>query len=1339
MKSRKNKGFSKPTILALSAAIIAGLGYGTYSYLQKSSTISGTNLDNIDDSTKQLLLDIDLNSKESIAAVLYSSVLTENFTGVPILVNRLRVLEFLSANKDKSEADMLPEDKTKTVDITQYLSGAAIDKLVEKTQYIDQRLTSKQYPETYKFYLSSLISIFSFFHSTDPELEELSKGITAYQAFENNPDYTINDIRALFGPINSLKVCRYLMGGNDYSRISPAEMKDYITSEIGRLIRQIPVNIVKQQRVYSSSDFASITVSSLKEILALNHSIPSLITNISLIEGIKKEESEKSYQQIKDNYVQTVNKGLNFLTVAEVFYQCQATTSEPFKINVVKDGRPILGVAKIGKLSLNAVKVKITNGLAGCAGINEAFILVPDLNGYNAILNRGIKKMSDSELATYNNDVKLIDAFYNGKANIGFISVMGSDVAAVENHLEQNPEQGYFIGVKDKGLLFNLKLDSFNYLRSLDLSPNTETIFAPSIKLTKKSNQARYKLGLIEDFRKVEQRMADLDFAQLETTPYQYTVSRIAEDNVMTFNYQNMNGNSDSVKDTSIADLNDENSLDTENTIEIAYSVVTDDSDSEIENNTDNSSENNVIVAQSENKEEEEKQENIVATNTTEAEPTKDAVVDTKENTVEQQPEAKEVIAVTEVEKPLQEQKIEVTEIAANPNTTEESAVVVKDEPIQKDPLTPAQLRKAKVADVQSEITVGNSDAMYEMAVRYINGKNGVKRNIKKGTDLLEQATKAGNIKAEYMLGSIYYNSPKSSKAKKAEGVNYILNAAKDGLTDAAATAGNLYYEGKAVSKDYAKAIEYLTIAAETDDNKAQYLLGKMYLDGIGTSKASHKAISLLSASAKTNPNAALELAKIYEGGVLEDVEKDESTSNDYYVFAARHNIKEANRKAGLFLIQKKSTAKEGAKYLSTITDKADTEVNNALLNYYIAQNDTKEITKRIVNADASIQDKYPVEMGILYETGNGVKQDYKKAQEFYRKGISLNIPSSYCRLGNLFYDGRGVKPDLRAAVGQYTRGSDAGATECSKSLAYIKISHRNYENFYEAFTLLSKSLSANKNDSSVQALMGAMYLYGQGTEKDEKTANTLLNKAQSQESNFLAILHNGDTAQMKKLACTNPVLAGALGVKENNSSYLAVATLNDLFFIGDLQKSGISTNYEDIYKAASSQCAGVTTGLLYDAKPKFKKPSNENTPLAKEQYELGMYYFCNKEYAQAFNFVKKAADQGYAKAHNNLGVFYILGIGTAKNGKNAFEQFMRAAATGDAKATFNAAAMRKNGIDIKPDHAKAIDQLLSAAGKGNSIAGMHLIFGYDYGNGMKKSDYDAFKAFASVVISKDK
>jgi TPR repeat protein len=64
---------------------------------------------------------------------------------------------------------------------------------------------------------------------------------------------------------------------------------------------------------------------------------------------------------------------------------------------------------------------------------------------------------------------------------------------------------------------------------------------------------------------------------------------------------------------------------------------------------------------------------------------------------------------------------------------------------------------------------------------------------------------------------------------------------------------------------------------------------------------------------------------------------------------------------------------------------------------------------------------------------------------------------------------------------------------------------------------------------------------------------------------------------------------------------------------------------------------------------------------------------------------------------------------------------------------------MRKNGIDIKPDHAKAIDQLLSAAGKGNSIAGMHLIFGYDYGNGMKKSDYDAFKAFASVVISKDK
>ena len=47
--------------------------------------------------------------------------------------------------------------------------------------------------------------------------------------------------------------------------------------------------------------------------------------------------------------------------------------------------------------------------------------------------------------------------------------------------------------------------------------------------------------------------------------------------------------------------------------------------------------------------------------------------------------------------------------------------------------------------------------------------------------------------------------------------------------------------------------------------------------------------------------------------------------------------------------------------------------------------------------------------LGILYENGRGVTQDYKQAVKWYRKAAEQGIAQAQYNLGNMYYDGRGI------------------------------------------------------------------------------------------------------------------------------------------------------------------------------------------------------------------------------------------------------------------------------------------------------------------------------------------
>lgn len=111
------------------------------------------------------------------------------------------------------------------------------------------------------------------------------------------------------------------------------------------------------------------------------------------------------------------------------------------------------------------------------------------------------------------------------------------------------------------------------------------------------------------------------------------------------------------------------------------------------------------------------------------------------------------------------------------------------------------------------------------------------------------------------------------------------------------------------------------------------------------------------------------------------------------------------------------------------------------------------------------------------------------------------------------------------------------------------------------------------------------------------------------------------------------------------------------------------------------------------------------NHDYADAQYNLAVCYIeglgVEKDYKKAFEYLKKAADQGHTMAQNTLGKCYF----DADYGK-AFEYFKRAADQGYAYAQYNLGVCYIEGFGVeKADQRKAIEYWEKAANQGLDTA----------------------------------
>ncbi len=76
--------------------------------------------------------------------------------------------------------------------------------------------------------------------------------------------------------------------------------------------------------------------------------------------------------------------------------------------------------------------------------------------------------------------------------------------------------------------------------------------------------------------------------------------------------------------------------------------------------------------------------------------------------------------------------------------------------------------------------------------------------------------------------------------------------------------------------------------------------------------------------------------------------------------------------------------------------------------------------------------------LGILYEKGNGVDQQYPQALFWYIKAANQGVAKAQHNIGNIFFEGRGVSQDYKEAKRRFKLAAELNYSPAQYNLAYI-------------------------------------------------------------------------------------------------------------------------------------------------------------------------------------------------------------------------------------------------------------------------------------------------------------
>jgi len=154
------------------------------------------------------------------------------------------------------------------------------------------------------------------------------------------------------------------------------------------------------------------------------------------------------------------------------------------------------------------------------------------------------------------------------------------------------------------------------------------------------------------------------------------------------------------------------------------------------------------------------------------------------------------------------------------------------------------------------------------------------------------------------------------------------------------------------------------------------------------------------------------------------------------------------------------------------------------LLPCTLAAHDPSDLKRKAEQGDAHSQ----VDLGLLYENGKGVPQDYKEAAKWYLKAAEQGNASGQNNLGLMYWNGKGVPQDYNEAAKWYRKAADQGNAYGQTNLGDAYRDGKGVlRDYNEAVKWYLKA--AEQGNAFGQNSLGDAYRDGKGLPQDYKEA----------------------------------------------------------------------------------------------------------------------------------------------------------------------------------------------------------------------------------------------------------
>ncbi|KTD04818.1 TPR repeat protein [Legionella geestiana] len=322
--------------------------------------------------------------------------------------------------------------------------------------------------------------------------------------------------------------------------------------------------------------------------------------------------------------------------------------------------------------------------------------------------------------------------------------------------------------------------------------------------------------------------------------------------------------------------------------------------------------------------------------------------------------------------------------------------------------------------------------------------------------------------------------------------------------------------------------------------------------------------------------------------------------------------------------------------------------------------------------------------LGLMYERGEGVTKNLDSAREYYERAVALGNAGATLNLGLMYARGEGVTKNLDSAREYYEQAAALGNAGAMLNLGYM----------YERGEGVTKNLdSARGYYERAAALgnvcamldLGLMYERGEGVTKNLDSARGYYERAAAL-GNVYAIFNLGYMNELGE------------GVKQNFAR--AIKHYEEAAALGH---PGAMLNLGLMYMRGQGVTKNFVLARRYFEKAALYGDADAMLNLGYlYEYGLGMKK-CN--FDRARRYYEEAAALGHAGAMLKLGLMYAHGQGVTKNFLLAKRHFEKAALYRDTRAMLNLGYLYEHGLGVKCNFDRARRYYEEAAALGHAGA----------------------------------